>query len=93
MVREERVLPVKVAVSVPLPYHKAAFGFVTYEIRSIKDALTTLRQWYQREFDKKSKAVIVAPTKITHEAGKTIIYLYYRVYNEAGSLSWPLNKL
>lgn len=93
MVREERALPVKVAVSVPLSYHKAAFGFVTHEIRSMGDAQSTLLQWHKKEFEKKSKAIVVPPTRITHEAGKTIIYLYYKVYNAAGSLCWPLNKL
>jgi len=88
MHRRRKKLPAKVKASIPLPYHKAAFGFVTKKIT--KEAKHIFGDYHHKKFSRGSKAFVEDQTIIDHIGEYTVVSLYYCVYNSDGYINWPL---
>jgi hypothetical protein len=91
MQRNLQQLPVKLQISIPLPYHKAAFGFVNKTLTKA-EAQRIFGTFAKKTYDRGGYAKIDDNTCIDHIAGNTIVLLHYTVYNSAGVVMWPVGK-
>lgn len=90
MSRQRNRLPVIIKIRIPLPYHKACFGFISKTLTTAAEVTRFLRVAERKEYACGGYAKVEKNTKLDYKAGFTLVHLYYSVYNSNNLKIWPV---